>query len=51
MYVFLKCRQLDELYVMSGAGSVWSGEIEDVLVKAECPVHSGSEVFDIIGVC
>ena len=28
-----------------------SGDIGDVLVKAECQVHSDTEVFDIIGVC
>ena len=28
-----------------------SGDIGDVLVKAECLVHSDSEVFDMIRVC
>ena len=28
-----------------------SGDIGDVLVEAECRVHSDTEVFDMVGVC
>ena len=49
MFLFRNC-WITELYV-GWDGSVWSGDIAEVLVKAECRIHSDTEVFEIIGIC
>ena len=46
MFLFRNC-WITELYV-GWDGSVWSGDIAEVLVKAECRIHSDTEVFEML---